>query len=39
MRARIAELEAHSALADSESDFYQSLGELAILMGSVMAMV
>src|SRR5262249_10300915 len=33
MRARIAELEAHSTLADSESDFYQSLGELAVLMG------
>jgi cobalt-zinc-cadmium efflux system outer membrane protein len=38
MRARIAELEAHSNLADSESDFYQSLGELAIFMGSAMEM-
>jgi outer membrane protein, heavy metal efflux system len=33
LRARIAELEAHSSLADSESDFYQSLGQLAIFMG------
>ena len=33
MRARIAELEAHSNLADSESNLYQSLGELAIFMG------
>jgi outer membrane protein, heavy metal efflux system len=33
MRARIAELEAHSNLADSESELYQSLGDLAILMG------
>jgi outer membrane protein, heavy metal efflux system len=33
MRARVAELEAHSTLADSESDFYQSLSELALLMG------
>jgi len=33
MRSRIAELEAHSALAASESDFYQSAGQLAIFMG------
>ena len=33
MRAKIAELEAHSTLADSESDFYQSLSKLALLMG------
>lgn len=33
LRARIAELEAHSNLADSESDLYQSLGDLAIFMG------
>jgi outer membrane protein, heavy metal efflux system len=33
MRARIAELEAHSNLADAESDLYQSLGELALFMG------
>jgi Outer membrane efflux protein len=33
MRAKIAELEAHSNLADSQSNFYQSLGELAIFMG------
>jgi outer membrane protein, heavy metal efflux system len=33
MRARIAELEAHSNVADSESEMYQSLGQLAIFMG------
>jgi cobalt-zinc-cadmium efflux system outer membrane protein len=33
MRARIAELEAHSSLADSESDLYESLGGLAVFMG------
>jgi cobalt-zinc-cadmium efflux system outer membrane protein len=33
MRARIAELEAHSALADVESALYQTLAQLALLMG------
>jgi cobalt-zinc-cadmium efflux system outer membrane protein len=33
VRARIAALEAHSALAAAQSDFYQSLGQLAIFMG------
>jgi outer membrane protein, heavy metal efflux system len=33
MRARIAELEAHSRLADTESQLYQILGELEIFMG------
>jgi outer membrane protein, heavy metal efflux system len=33
MRARVAELEAHSTLADSESDFYESLSELVLLIG------
>jgi len=33
LRARIVELEDHSNLADSESDLYQSLGELALFMG------
>jgi cobalt-zinc-cadmium efflux system outer membrane protein len=34
MRARIAELEAHSNLADSQSALHQSLGGLAIFMGA-----
>jgi cobalt-zinc-cadmium efflux system outer membrane protein len=34
MRARIAELEAHSDLAESESDLYQSLGEMGVFMAS-----
>jgi outer membrane protein, heavy metal efflux system len=33
MRARIAELEVHSNLADAQSDLYQNLSELAIFMG------
>jgi cobalt-zinc-cadmium efflux system outer membrane protein len=33
LRARIAELEAHSDLAESQSDLYQSLGALAVFMG------
>jgi len=33
MRSRISELEAHSNLADAQSDLHQSLGSLTVLMG------